>query len=77
MTRMIQGNTQTAVQVAMPVSIRVDGQPKAKALAFSSGCNSALLSRQNRFEGGKQAVAECWRNLNAVGALSHLQPQTT
>ena len=31
-------------------------------------CDAALLRRRSRIEGAKQAVAECWRNLTAVGA---------
>lgn len=46
--------------------VRVDGHP-TKALAFSSDVNPRYCYA-NPFEGGKQAVAECWRNLTAVGA---------
>lgn len=38
-----------------------------KALAFSSDVNP-VYCEADPFEGGKQAVAEVWRNLNAVGA---------
>ncbi|WP_127753424.1 phosphoribosylformylglycinamidine synthase subunit PurL [Devosia sp. 1566] len=46
--------------------IRVDGHP-AKALAFSSDVTPRYCEA-DPFEGGKQAVAECWRNLTATGA---------
>ncbi len=46
--------------------VRVDGHP-AKALAFSSDVNP-FYCEADPFEGGKQAVAECWRNLVATGA---------
>ncbi|MFZ1680233.1 MAG: phosphoribosylformylglycinamidine synthase subunit PurL [Rhizobiaceae bacterium] len=46
--------------------VRVDGHP-AKALAFSSDVNPRYCEA-DPYEGGKQAVAECWRNLTAVGA---------
>jgi phosphoribosylformylglycinamidine synthase len=46
--------------------IRVDGHP-GKALAFSSDVNPHYCEA-DPYEGGKQAVAECWRNLTAAGA---------
>lgn len=46
--------------------IRVEGH-KTKALAFSADVNPRYC-KADPFEGGKQAVAECWRNLTAVGA---------
>ncbi len=46
--------------------IRVDGH-KSKALAFSSDVTPRYVEA-DPFEGGKQAVAECWRNLCATGA---------
>jgi len=46
--------------------VRVDGHP-TKALAFSSDVNPHYCEA-DPYEGGKQAVAECWRNLTAVGA---------
>ncbi len=46
--------------------IRVDGHP-TKALAFTSDVTPRYCEA-DPFEGGKQAVAECWRNLTAVGA---------
>jgi len=46
--------------------VRVDGHP-TKALAFSSDVTPRYVEA-DPFEGGKQAVAECWRNLTATGA---------
>jgi phosphoribosylformylglycinamidine synthase len=46
--------------------IRVQGHP-TKALAFSSDVTPRYCEA-DPYEGGKQAVAECWRNLTAVGA---------
>jgi phosphoribosylformylglycinamidine synthase subunit PurL len=46
--------------------IRVEGHP-TKALAFSSDVTPRYC-QADPYEGGKQAVAECWRNLTAVGA---------
>jgi phosphoribosylformylglycinamidine synthase II len=46
--------------------VRVDSHP-TKALAFSSDVNPHYCEA-DPFEGGKQAVAECWRNLTATGA---------
>lgn len=46
--------------------VRVDGHP-TKALAFSSDVTPHYVEA-DPFEGGKQAVAECWRNLTATGA---------
>jgi len=45
--------------------VRVHGT--AKALAFTSDVTPRYV-RANPYEGGKQAVAEAWRNLVAVGA---------
>jgi len=47
--------------------IRVDGH-ETKALAFSSDVTPRYVE-SDAFEGGKQAVAECWRNITATGAL--------
>jgi len=47
--------------------VRIDTHP-SKALAFSSDVNPRYC-QADPFEGGKQAVAECWRNLTATGAL--------
>lgn len=46
--------------------VRVHGT--RKALAFTSDVTPRYV-KANPFEGGKQAVAEAWRNLCAVGAL--------
>ncbi|HEV7278305.1 MAG TPA: phosphoribosylformylglycinamidine synthase subunit PurL [Devosiaceae bacterium] len=46
--------------------IRVAGHP-TKALAFSSDVTPRYCEA-DPYEGGKQAVAECWRNLTATGA---------
>ncbi|KAF5888045.1 phosphoribosylformylglycinamidine synthase subunit PurL, partial [Rhizobium sp. PEPV16] len=46
--------------------VRVDGHP-SKALAFSSDVTPRYVEA-DPFEGGKQAVAECWRNITATGA---------
>jgi phosphoribosylformylglycinamidine synthase II len=46
--------------------IRVEGHP-TKALAFSSDVTPRYVEA-DPYEGGKQAVAECWRNLTATGA---------
>ncbi|MGZ3298260.1 MAG: phosphoribosylformylglycinamidine synthase subunit PurL, partial [Asticcacaulis sp.] len=45
--------------------VRVHGTKKA--LAVTSDCTPRYVSA-NPYEGGKQAVAEAWRNLTAVGA---------
>jgi phosphoribosylformylglycinamidine synthase len=47
--------------------VRVDGHP-TKALAFSSDVTPRYCEA-DPYEGGKQAVAECWRNLTATGAV--------
>ncbi len=44
-----------------------DGEPTGKALAFTSDVTPRYCEA-DPFEGGKQAVAECFRNLCAVGA---------
>lgn len=46
--------------------VRVEGHPM-KALAFSADVTPRYV-KADPFEGGKQAIAECWRNLTAVGA---------
>ncbi|MCX5516068.1 phosphoribosylformylglycinamidine synthase subunit PurL [Kaistia algarum] len=62
---LIQGNTAQRPGGDAAV-IRVEGHEK-KALAFSLDV-SPRYCEADPFEGGKQAVAECWRNLSAVGA---------
>ena len=47
--------------------VRVEGH-ETKALAFSSDVTPRYVEA-DPFEGGKQAVAECWRNITATGAL--------
>ncbi len=63
---LIQGNS-----LQMPGGdagvVRVEGHP-TKALAFSSDVTPRYCEA-DPYEGGKQAVAECWRNLTATGAL--------
>lgn len=46
--------------------VRVEGHA-SKALAFSSDVTPRYCEA-DPFEGGKQAVAECWRNITATGA---------
>lgn len=65
----IQGNSAQrpggdAGVVRIPSS---DGRDTKKALAFSSDVNP-VYCEADPYEGGKQAVAELWRNLTAVGA---------
>jgi phosphoribosylformylglycinamidine synthase len=45
--------------------VRIHGTNKG--LAICSDCNPHYVAA-DPYEGGKQAVAECWRNLTAVGA---------
>ena len=61
---MIQGNTKQRPGGDAGV-IRVDGT--GKGLAFTVDVTPRYC-KADPFEGGKQAVAESWRNLNAVGA---------
>jgi len=63
---LIQGNS-LQIPGANAGVVRVEGQEK-KALAFSSDVNP-FYCEADPYEGGKQAVAECWRNLTASGAL--------
>ncbi|MDX3924846.1 MAG: phosphoribosylformylglycinamidine synthase subunit PurL [Shinella sp.] len=46
--------------------VRVEGHA-TKALAFSSDVTPRYVEA-DPYEGGKQAVAECWRNITATGA---------
>ena len=62
---LIQGNTLQRPGGDAGV-IRVDGHP-TKALAFTSDVNPRYCEA-DPYEGGKQAVAEAWRNLTATGA---------
>ena len=55
--------------------VRIDDGPKALALTTDV---TPRYCEADPFEGGKQAVAEAWRNLTAVGATPlahHRQPQ--
>jgi len=63
---MIQGNSLQRPGGDAGV-VRVDGHA-SKALAFSSDVTPRYCEA-DPYEGGKQAVAECWRNLTATGAL--------
>ena len=62
---LIQGNTIQRPGGDAGV-IRVEGHA-TKALAFSSDVTPRYCEA-DPYEGGKQAVAECWRNLTAAGA---------
>jgi phosphoribosylformylglycinamidine synthase len=62
---LIQGNTLQRPGGDAGV-VRVDGHP-TKALAFTSDVTPRYCEA-DPFLGGAQAVAECWRNLTAVGA---------
>ncbi len=62
---LVQGNTLQLPGGDAGV-VRVDGHP-TKALAFSSDVTPRYVEA-DPFEGGKQAVAECYRNLIATGA---------
>jgi phosphoribosylformylglycinamidine synthase len=63
---MIQGNSLQRPGGDAGV-VRVEGH-ESKALAFSSDVTPRYCEA-DPYEGGKQAVAECWRNLTATGAL--------
>ncbi|MBJ3783979.1 phosphoribosylformylglycinamidine synthase subunit PurL [Devosia sediminis] len=62
---LIQGNTMQRPGGDAGV-IRVEGHD-TKGLAFTSDVNPRYCEA-NPYEGGKQAVAEAWRNLTATGA---------
>ncbi len=61
---LIQGNTVQRPGGDAAV-VRIDGMDKALALSLDV---TPRYVDADPFEGGKQAVAECWRNLTAVGA---------
>jgi phosphoribosylformylglycinamidine synthase len=61
---LVQGNTVQKPGGDAAV-VRVDGTEKALALSLDV---TPRYVEADPFEGGKQAVAECWRNLSAVGA---------
>jgi len=60
----VQGNTVQKPGGDAAV-VRVEGTEKALALSVDV---TPRYVEADPFEGGKQAVAECWRNLTAVGA---------
>ncbi|HEX2256369.1 MAG TPA: phosphoribosylformylglycinamidine synthase subunit PurL [Afifellaceae bacterium] len=62
---LVQGNTIQKPGGDAAV-VRVDGGDKALALSVDV---TPRYVEADPYEGGKQAVAECWRNLTAVGAL--------
>src|SRR5690606_14027814 len=61
---LVQGNTVQKPGGDAAV-VRIDGTDKALALCVDV---TPRYVDADPFEGGKQAVAECWRNLTAVGA---------
>jgi len=61
---LVQGNSATIPGGDAGV-IRVEGSSKGLALTADV---TPRYCEADAFEGGKQAVAECWRNLTAVGA---------
>ena len=65
---MIQGNTkQRPGGDAGVIRVNCPGRETTKGLAFTVDVTPRYC-KADPFEGGKQAVAESWRNLNAVGA---------
>ncbi len=63
---LIGGNTIVGPGGADAAVVRVEDGPKGLALTADV---TARYCAADPFEGGKQAVAEAWRNLSAVGAL--------
>jgi phosphoribosylformylglycinamidine synthase len=61
---LIQSNT-AQIPGGDAAVVRIRGQ---KAIALSTDVTPRYVEA-DPYEGGKQAVAECWRNLTAVGAL--------
>ncbi|WP_137390516.1 phosphoribosylformylglycinamidine synthase subunit PurL [Rhodoligotrophos defluvii] len=61
---LILGNTQQKPGGDAAV-VRIDDGPKGLAMSVDV---TPRYCEANAYEGGKQAVAECWRNLTAVGA---------
>ena len=61
---LVQGNTVQRPGGDAAV-VRIDGSERALALALDV---TPRYVEADPFEGAKQAVAECWRNLTAVGA---------
>mgnify|MGYP000123808272 CR=1 FL=1 len=60
----IQGNT-AQLPGGDAAVIRIDGTSRGLAMTVDV---TPRYVEANPFEGGKQAVAECWRNITAVGA---------
>jgi phosphoribosylformylglycinamidine synthase len=66
---LIQGNTvQRPGGDAAVVRVERPNGGKAKGLGFTCDVTPRYVEA-DAYEGGKQAIAETWRNLNAVGAL--------
>lgn len=66
---LIQGNTvQRPGGDAAVVRVERPNGAKAKGLGFTCDVTPRYVEA-DPYEGGKQAIAESWRNLNAVGAL--------
>jgi phosphoribosylformylglycinamidine synthase len=66
---LIQGNTvQLPGGDAAVVRVERPNGGKAKGLGFTCDVTPRYVEA-DPYEGGKQAIAESWRNLNAVGAL--------
>src|SRR3546814_7397630 len=51
--------------------VRVHGT--SKGIAISTDCTPRYCYA-DPYEGGKQAIAECWRNITAVGAMPLATP---
>ena len=67
---LIMGNTAIRPQGGDAALVRVPGAPKAashKGLAMTSDCTPRYVQAHPE-TGGRQAVAEAWRNITAVGA---------
>jgi phosphoribosylformylglycinamidine synthase subunit PurL len=62
---LIQGNTVVKPGQGDAAMVRIEGS--VRGLAFSLDVTPRYCTA-DPYEGGKQAVAECWRNLTAVGA---------
>lgn len=62
---LVRGDTIAGPAQAAAALVRVDGTNKA--LAISSDCTPRYVFA-DPYEGGKQAVAESWRNVTATGA---------
>ncbi|MCK7475119.1 MAG: AIR synthase related protein [Rhodopseudomonas palustris] len=74
-TTLIDGQHRAAARAATPRWCACDGRPKALALTVDV---TPRYCEADPVEGGKQAVAEAWRNVTAVGARAagdHRQSQ--